>query len=51
MSDLTGSFRLFRKPCLDTLMQLCKSKGYAFQMEVVVRAKMLGYTVEEVGDD
>ena len=24
-------------------------QGYAFQMEVVVRARQLGYTVEEVG--
>ncbi len=26
VSDLTGSFRLYRKSCLDQLMQLCKSK-------------------------
>ncbi|GAB4818235.1 hypothetical protein N2152v2_005281 [Parachlorella kessleri] len=48
VSDLTGSFRLFRKPVLEHLMRLVKSKGYAFQMEVVVRARQLGYTVEEV---
>lgn len=29
-------------------MALCRSKGYAFQMEIAVRAKRLGYTIEEV---
>ncbi|PRW33931.1 putative dolichol-phosphate mannosyltransferase [Chlorella sorokiniana] len=48
VSDLTGSFRLFRKPCLEKVMPLCKSRGYAFQMEIAVRAKRMGYTVEEV---
>ncbi|KAL4435629.1 hypothetical protein ABPG77_002592 [Micractinium sp. CCAP 211/92] len=48
VSDLTGSFRLFRKPCLEKVMALCTSKGYAFQMEIAVRAKRLGYTIEEV---
>lgn len=27
VSDLTGSFRLFRKPCLEEVMALCTSKG------------------------
>ena len=27
VSDLTGSFRLFRKQALETIMPLCKSKG------------------------
>ena len=48
VSDLTGSFRLYRKRCLDKLMNLCTSKGYAFQMEIVVRARGLGFTIEEV---
>lgn len=29
-------------------MPLCKSRGYAFQMEIAVRAKRMGYTIEEV---
>lgn len=29
-------------------MPLCTSKGYAFQMEIAVRAKQLGYTIGEV---
>ena len=51
VSDLTGSFRLFRKPCLEAVMGLCTSKGYAFQMEIAVRARRLGYTIEEVRRD
>lgn len=48
VSDLTGSFRLFRAECLNVLMEKCTSKGYAFQMEIAVRARRLGYTIEEV---
>ena len=47
-SDLTGSFRLYRRSALQLLMQTCKSKGYAFQMEIVVRATRLGLTSAEV---
>lgn len=47
-SDLTGSFRLYKKPVLDKIMDKMISKGYVFQMEVVVRAKEAGYTVAEV---
>jgi dolichol-phosphate mannosyltransferase len=48
MSDLTGSFRLYRKPCLVELMKKVKSKGYAFQMEIAVRARRAGFKVAEV---
>jgi dolichol-phosphate mannosyltransferase len=48
VSDLTGSFRLFKRPVLETLLKQCKSKGYAFQMEIVVRAKRMGMTIAEV---
>lgn len=48
VSDLTGSFRLFRREALQRLMAVCKSKGYAFQMEVAVRARRMGYRIEEV---
>ncbi|XP_074964560.1 dolichol-phosphate mannosyltransferase subunit 1 isoform X2 [Phalacrocorax aristotelis] len=46
-SDLTGSFRLYRKEVLQKLMEKCVSKGYVFQMEMIVRARQLGYTVGE----
>jgi len=48
ISDLTGSYRVYRKECLDVLMGVCQSKGYAFQMEIAVRASRLGYVMGEV---
>ncbi|XP_001844719.2 dolichol-phosphate mannosyltransferase subunit 1 [Culex quinquefasciatus] len=47
-SDLTGSFRLYKKEVLKELISRCKSKGYVFQMEMIVRARQLGYSVGEV---
>ena len=48
VSDLTGSYRLYRKPCLAALMAVCTSKGYAFQMEIAVRARRAGMRIAEV---
>jgi dolichol-phosphate mannosyltransferase len=62
VSDLTGSFRyvthlprgkvligrLYRLPVLRDIISRCTSKGYVFQMEIIVRARSLGYTVGEV---
>ena len=90
VSDLTGSFRLYRKECAAQLMPHCTSKvgpalehhclqgsfavnldawsrpvawrviwlstymlcaqGYAFQMEIIVRARKLGFFIAEVRD-
>uniref|UniRef100_A0A8C2ZAX7 Dolichol-phosphate mannosyltransferase subunit 1 n=1 Tax=Cyclopterus lumpus TaxID=8103 RepID=A0A8C2ZAX7_CYCLU len=47
-SDLTGSFRLYKKSVLESLVERCVSKGYVFQMEMIVRARQLNYTVGEV---
>ncbi|KAF6213625.1 hypothetical protein GE061_011346 [Apolygus lucorum] len=47
-SDLTGSFRLYKKDVLQKLVDSCVSKGYVFQMEMVVRARALGYSIGEV---
>ncbi|XP_068589169.1 dolichol-phosphate mannosyltransferase subunit 1 [Cebidichthys violaceus] len=47
-SDLTGSFRLYKKAVLESLVERCVSKGYVFQMEMIVRARQLNYTVGEV---
>uniref|UniRef100_A0A3P9N953 Dolichol-phosphate mannosyltransferase subunit 1 n=1 Tax=Poecilia reticulata TaxID=8081 RepID=A0A3P9N953_POERE len=46
-SDLTGSF-LYKKKVLESLVERCVSKGYVFQMEMIVRARQLNYTVGEV---
>ncbi|EPQ61175.1 glycosyltransferase family 2 protein [Gloeophyllum trabeum ATCC 11539] len=48
VSDLTGSFRLYRLPVLRHIITLTQSKGYVFQMEMMVRARQLGYSVGEV---
>lgn len=47
-SDLTGSFRLYKKAVLESLVQSCVSKGYVFQMEMIVRARQLHYSIGEV---
>lgn len=48
VSDLTGSFRLYKKSVLVRVIGETESKGYTFQMEMMVRAKALGYSVSEV---
>ncbi|KAI9218408.1 nucleotide-diphospho-sugar transferase, partial [Blastocladiella britannica] len=48
VSDLTGSFRLYKKPVLAKLMAAVISKGYVFQMEMMVRARQFNYTIGEV---
>lgn len=48
VSDLTGSFRLYKKDILSKAIATTQSKGYSFQMELMVRAKAMGATVAEV---
>ncbi|XP_060073822.1 dolichol-phosphate mannosyltransferase subunit 1-like [Ylistrum balloti] len=47
-SDLTGSFRLYRKEVLQKLVEACMSKGYVFQMEMIIRARQFDYSIGEV---
>lgn len=47
-SDLTGSFRLYKREVLDEMLRLVKPRGYSFQMEIITRAAALGYTIAEV---
>jgi len=47
-SDLTGSFRLYKKDVLERLVSACVSKGYVFQMEMIIRAREQGLTIGEV---
>ncbi|KAG2200003.1 hypothetical protein INT47_000353 [Mucor saturninus] len=47
-SDLTGSFRLYKKDVLYQLINATIAKGYVFQMEMIVRARQFNYTVGEV---
>uniref|UniRef100_A0A7S1VDH4 Dolichol-phosphate mannosyltransferase subunit 1 n=1 Tax=Sexangularia sp. CB-2014 TaxID=1486929 RepID=A0A7S1VDH4_9EUKA len=39
VSDLTGSYRLFTRAAFDELLPRVRSKGYVFQMEIIVRAQ------------
>ena len=48
VSDLTGSFRLYKKHVLAELIKNTKSKGYVFQMEMMIRARQLDYSIAEV---
>lgn len=48
VSDLTGSFRLYKRSVLERVVASTESKGYTFQMEMMVRAKAMGYAVKEV---
>ena len=48
VSDLTGSFRVYKKNVLENLVKVAKSKGYVYQMELMVRARQLGYNIGEV---
>ena len=40
--------RLYRKDALKHIIRQTQSRGYVFQMEMMVRARALGYTVGEV---
>lgn len=48
ISDITGSFRLYKRDVLAKLVADCKSKGYVFQMEMIVSAKRQGFQVASV---
>ena len=37
-SDLTGSFRLYKKEVLEAIIPKVKSRGFIFQMEIITRA-------------
>ena len=47
VSDLTGSFRLYKREVLEAVISRTESKGYTFQMEMMVRAKGMGFSVAE----
>lgn len=49
LTDLTGSFRLYKADVFRELMKDIDAKGYVFQMEIIVRAQKLNKKIEEVG--
>ena len=40
--------RLYKKEVLEHLVDACVSKGFIFQMEMIVRARQFAYTIGEV---
>lgn len=49
VSDLTGSFRLYERSAIELILPQVKCTGYAFQMEIIVRANKAGMKIGEVG--
>ncbi|KAL3763452.1 hypothetical protein ACHAW5_002704 [Stephanodiscus triporus] len=47
-SDLTGSFRLYERSAIEMILPQVMCKGYAFQMEILVRAHKAGMKIGEV---
>jgi dolichol-phosphate mannosyltransferase len=48
VSDLTGSFRLYQRHVLERILPQVQCKGYAFQMEIIVRSNKAGFSIGEV---
>ena len=48
LTDLTGSFRLYRRSALESIIHKVQSKGYTFQMEIMIRAIDAGMSFGEV---
>lgn len=48
VSDLTGSFRLYKRAVLEKLFESTDVRGFSMQMALAVKAKALGYTIGEV---
>ena len=46
-SDLTGSFRLYKREVIEKIIPQVKSRGYVFQMEIITRAQYMNLTIEE----
>lgn len=46
VSDLTGSFRMYKRKVLEEIIHKVRGKGYVFQMEIIVRAK--NYKIGEI---
>ena len=40
--------RLYKKEVLENLIKSCVSRGYVFQMEMIVRANTMNYSIGEV---
>lgn len=48
VSDLTGSFRLYKRAVLERLFELTDARGFTMQMALAVTAKAQGFSIGEV---
>jgi len=48
ISDLTGSFRLYKRAVLEALFAATEARGFTMQMALAVTARARGYSVGEV---
>ncbi|KAL8001555.1 putative glycosyltransferase 2, nucleotide-diphospho-sugar transferase [Plasmopara halstedii] len=48
VSDLTGSFRLYKRDVIEDIMSTIHGLGYVFQMEILVRARERQYSITEI---
>ncbi|POM65636.1 Dolichol-phosphate mannosyltransferase [Phytophthora palmivora] len=48
VTDLTGSFRLYKRDVIEDIMSAIQGLGYVFQMEILVRARQRQYSITEV---
>ncbi|EGZ21773.1 hypothetical protein PHYSODRAFT_329682 [Phytophthora sojae] len=48
VTDLTGSFRLYKRDVIENIMSAIQGLGYVFQMEILVRARQRQYSIAEV---
>ncbi|KAL8400431.1 hypothetical protein RB594_000719 [Gaeumannomyces avenae] len=48
VSDLTGSFRLYKRAVLEKLFETTDVRGFSMQMALAVTAKAVGFTIAEV---
>ncbi|KAH8882598.1 glycosyltransferase family 2 protein [Thozetella sp. PMI_491] len=48
VSDLTGSFRLYKRSVLEKLFESTDVRGFSMQMALAVTAKAKGFTIAEV---
>lgn len=48
VSDLTGSFRLYKRSVLEKLFEQTEARGFTMQMALAVTAKAKGYSIAEV---
>jgi len=48
VSDLTGSFRLYKRAVLEKLFETTDVRGFSMQMALAVTAKAMGFSIAEV---